>query len=127
MKRISKVVCVVAMALGSTSCASRHPELGHYTVSDPAWFWSVVPGECGGPSDSKWHDFRWAASSRDFEEASQRWQTVLKRHYSGSDPFEDGLDFNMRLEAKRELMRTLYVSGGVAQGDAVLKEIQKKE
>jgi hypothetical protein len=125
MKRIRKMACLFAMVTGIPSCVSRHPELSQYAITDnPPGILTSIPQECGGPSDPKWHDFHWAASSRDFKEAAQRWQTVLQRHYAGPDPFEDGADFGMWLLAKRELMRALYVSGNVKEGDVILNELK---
>jgi hypothetical protein len=87
-------------------------------VSNPQWIIGSLPG---GDPGTRYGDYRWAAESATFREAADRWRIVLEKYPKD----EDGLDYNMRRNAKMELMRAYYTVGRVEEGDAVMKELER--
>lgn len=107
---------LIVVASFCTSCATGTSR--PYSVLNQTWIESSLPG--GGP-DTRWGRYRWAAASDTFAEAARRWEAVLADH----GECEDGLDFNMWLLARQELMRAYYATGRTAEADAILKELRK--
>jgi len=124
IEMIKSSACLIVVVTSCLSgCATDRPPSPPYAVLNPDWIRNSVPG--GGPGP-KWGDFRRAAASPTFREAARRWQAVIDRYgEEPADSFEDGLDVNMWLGARRELMRAYYATGETAKADAILKELEK--
>jgi hypothetical protein len=118
MKVFPALLILAATCLAG--CATGNGASAPYAVLNPDWIRNSLPG--GGPG-TKWGDYRWAAASPTFGEAVVRWETVLRKHDVESG--EDGLDFNMWLGARQELMRAYYATGRTAEADIILRELRK--
>ena len=122
MKVLASLLILAAACFAG--CATDGGSSAPYAVLNPDWIRNSLPG--GGP-ETKWGDYRWAAASPTMGEATVRWQVVIDRHY-GEEPggsFEDGLDVNMWLGARQELMRAYYATGRTAEADNILKDLKK--
>ena len=68
-------------------------------------------------------DFQWALDASTLPDAAQRWQEFLTRHSPPGAEFEDGMHASYATAARYELVRVNYLLGRLAEGDALLKEL----
>ena len=127
-KQRDLVVLLLPLVILSTSCRAeppRNPQPANVTTPAAAYVpvYGVRAGSEREPRGSLRGDFQWALDAGTLSDAAQRWQEFLTKHSPPGAEYEDGMHASYAKAARYELMRLNYLLGRVAEGDALLKEL----